>query len=111
MPSHPEFGNMLERMVADTSGRLVSLVEIRAMIEEASDRGAVRALERLGLGDDEAKADLDELRDLLTAWRDAKSSALKGLVHWVLRFLLVLALFGLATRFGVGEGAVKELLP
>lgn len=102
---------MLERMIADTQGRSVSLIEIRALIEEASDRGAVRALERLGLGDDDAKADLDELRDLLSAWRDAKSSAIKGTIHWLLRFILVLALFGLATRFGIGEGAVKQLLP
>ena len=40
------------------------------------------------------------LRELLRAWRDAKASAWKAVVGWVVRGLLALLLLGLAVRFG-----------
>ena len=103
--------DMLARMAVDMSGAEGDLTDVRALIEEASDRGAAKALERLGLSDAHARRDIDELRELLGAWRDAKSSALKGALHWIGRLLIALLLLGLATRFGVGDGLMKEILP
>ncbi len=77
------------------------LVTIRAVIEEASELGASRVLARMGLADPEAQEDLSELRQLLQAWRDAKASAWKAAVGWVVRGLLALMLVGLAYRLGV----------
>jgi hypothetical protein len=43
------------------------------------------------------------LRELLTAWREAKSSAWKAVVGWVMRLGCALLLAGLAMRLGFHE--------
>ena len=79
------------------------IVTLRALVEEASELGAARALERLGLDDAKAKQDMGELRELLSAWRDAKRSAWKAAIEWLVRGLLALLLVGIALRLGAGE--------
>ena len=79
------------------------LVTLRAIVEEASELGAARALDRLGLGDTKAEEDLGELRELLSAWRDAKASAWKAAIDWLVKGVLALLLVGLALRLGLGE--------
>ena len=93
--------DMLARLIAQAAGEGGELVTLRAMVEEASAIGAARALDRLGLGDDAAHEDLDDLRELLGAWRDAKASAAKAAVAWLVRGLLALLLIGLAVRLGL----------
>jgi hypothetical protein len=44
-----------------------------------------------------------ELRELLKAWRDAKTSAWKALVEWVIRGVLALLLIGIAVRLGAWD--------
>ena len=78
-----------------------SLLTLRAMIEEASEMGAERALARLGLSDDGARDDIDELRELLRAWRDAKKGAWKAVMDWLIRGCLALLLVGIAVRLGL----------
>ncbi|WP_077148660.1 DUF6127 family protein, partial [Sphingopyxis sp. KK2] len=63
---------------------------LRAVIEEASELGARRALARLGLSDEAARGDIGDLRQLLGAWRDAKKSAWKAAVDWAVRAMLAL---------------------
>ena len=41
-----------------------------------------------------------ELRELLRAWRDAKASAWRAAIEWVVRGALALLLIGLAWRLG-----------
>ena len=72
-------------------------------MEEASELGANRVLDRLGLGDPSAQEDIDELRELLGAWRDAKASAWKAAVDWLVKGVLALLLVGIAVRLGVGD--------
>ncbi len=69
---------------------------LRALIEEASDLGAARALERLGLSDASAGTDMRDVRALLEAWRTAKSSAMRTLVGWIAKLLIAGFLLGLA---------------
>lgn len=95
--------DMLARLVAQAEDEGCDLVTLRAVVEEASDLGAVRVLARMGLADDSAHNDLAELRQLLGAWRDAKASAWKAAVGWVVRAVLALLLFAIAVRFGSGE--------
>jgi hypothetical protein len=73
---------LLARLMAQAEGRGVELVTLRALVEEASQSGATRALGALGLDDTRARRDMDELRELLSAWRDAKRSAGKAIVTW-----------------------------
>ena len=74
---------------------------LRAVIEEASELGARRALARLGLADEAARDDLGDLRQLLGAWRDAKRSAWKAAVDWAVRGALAVLVVGLAVNLGL----------
>jgi hypothetical protein len=42
-----------------------------------------------------------ELRQLLKAWRDAKSSARNAVIGWVVRGALALVLIGIAIKTGL----------
>ncbi|MBO9580732.1 MAG: hypothetical protein J7498_07550 [Sphingobium sp.] len=89
---------MLALLVAQAEERGGDLVMIRALVEEASDLGAARALERLGLADATAHEDVRELRELLRGWRDAKRAARNAAVGWLIRVAVALLLLGLAVK-------------
>lgn len=95
-------GDMLARLLAQASAEGCDLVTLRALVEEASEVGANRALDRLGLSDDAAQQDLGELRELLGAWRAAKASAWKAAIDWLVRGVFALLLIGIAMRLNVG---------
>ncbi|APL94474.1 hypothetical protein EWH08_07090 [Sphingobium indicum] len=102
-------GEMLARLVAQAEAQPVAadMLMIRALIEEASELGAGRALERLGLADRGAQDDVRELRELLGAWRDAKKAARGAVVAWVARVVMALLLLGMAVKLGLA-GLVHE---
>lgn len=74
---------------------------LQGLLEQASEAGARRALAGLGLDDASAAKDMNELRELLSAWRDAKRSARKAAIGWVVRMGLALLLIGLAVKLGL----------
>lgn len=92
--------DMLARLIAQASHEGSELITLRAIVEEASELGAKRAINRLGLDDDHAQDDIDELRELLQAWRDAKASAWKAAIEWLVRGALALLLISIAMRIG-----------
>ncbi len=94
---------VLARLMAQSEAKGVDLITLRALVEEASQAGATRALGALGLDDPRARRDRDELRELLSAWRDAKRSARQAVVSWAVRVCLALLLIGLAVRFRLTE--------
>ena len=73
------------------------------MLAEASELGARRALARLGLADEAARDDMNELRELLGAWRDAKRSARNAVISWIVRGVLALVLVGPAVKLGLSS--------
>jgi hypothetical protein len=77
------------------------------LLAQASETGARRALTQLGLADERAPADMAELRELLSAWRDAKSSARKAAIGWIVRMGLALLLIGLAVKLGLMNLVLK----
>lgn len=93
--------DMLVALMAQAQVTGTDLVTLRAIVEEASELGADRVLDRLGLDDENAQGDLDELRDLLEAWRVAKASAWKAVVDWIVRGAMALLLIGIAVRLGM----------
>ena len=95
--------DMLASLMAQARDEGAELITLRAIIEEASVLAADRVLDRLGLGDPHAEDDLGELRELLKAWRDAKTSAWKALVDWIVRGVLALLLIGIAVRLGAWD--------
>ena len=94
---------LLARLMAQAEGRGVDLITLRALVEEASQAGATRALGALGLDDPRARRDMDELRELLSAWRDAKRSARQAVVGWAVRIVLAALLAGMAFKLGLLE--------
>ena len=97
---------MVARLLAQAADKGGDLVTLRAIVEEASELGADRVLLRMGLDDEHAHGDLSELRELLQAWRDAKASAWKAAVAWVVRGVLALVLVGIAWKTGA-TGLIK----
>jgi hypothetical protein len=95
--------SMLALLVAQAEAQGAGMVTLRALIEEASEAGAGRALEALGLTDQKARRDMDELRELLQAWRDAKKSAWAAVGGWALRIVLALLVLGMSIRLGLIE--------
>ncbi len=101
---------MLAGLIGQAERSGADLATLRALVEEASELGAERALARIGLGDEKAGDDLREVRQLLGAWRDAKRAARNAAIGWVVRIGLALLLMGLAVKLGlaamlVGSGA------
>jgi hypothetical protein len=92
---------MLAGLLAQAASEGGELVTLRAIVEESSEIGANRVLQKLGLGDEGAQDDIDELRELLRAWRDAKASAWKAAIEWTVRGVLALLLIGIAVRLGM----------
>ena len=95
--------DMLARLLAQAEGDGADLVTLHAIVEEAADMGADRALTRLHLDDDAAQGDMAELRELLSAWREAKRGAWKAALGWILKGALALLLTGMAVRLGLTE--------
>ena len=50
----------------------ISPEELEDMLDRAAKRGAKAALREVGLHDDEARKDIQEMRSLLEAWRDTR---------------------------------------
>jgi hypothetical protein len=98
-----ESAPVMARLMAQAQGQGADLVTLRALAEESSERGAERALETLGLTDPRARRDMDELRELLQAWRDAKKTAWKEIVTWAIRILLAVLVLGMSIRLGLWE--------
>ena len=94
---------MLASLLSQATEEGAHVDTLRAIVEETSELAAERVLARIGLADANAGDDLDELRELLSAWRDAKSSAWKAMVEWIIRAILALLLIGIAVRLGVWE--------
>ena len=94
---------LLASLMAQAEGRGVDLITLRALAEESSQAGARRALASLGLDDERARRDMDELRELLSAWRDAKRSAARAVVAWAVSVVLALLIAGMAIKLGFLE--------
>jgi len=91
----------LARLIALAGTHAPDAALLRAVVEEASELGARRALARLGLADEAARGDVSDLRQLLGAWRDAKTSACKAAVDCAVRCGLALLVVGLAMKLGL----------
>ncbi len=94
---------MLALLVGQAEAQGADMVTLRALIEEASGVGAERALAAIGLTDENARRDMDALRELLRAWQDAKKSAREAVVSWAVRVVLALLVAGIAIKVGLLE--------
>lgn len=63
--------------------------EFEAMLDRAAKKGARAALEELGLHDQHAEKDLEDLRSLLSSWRDTKKAMWSTIVKVVTTAVLL----------------------
>lgn len=75
---------------------------LRRLIEEAAERGAERALLRVGLHDEGAGDDIRDLRKLLTDWRAVRKTVLVTITRTVTLFVLGLLAAGAAVTLWRG---------
>jgi preprotein translocase subunit Sss1 len=79
--------------------------EFEAMLDRAAKKGARAALEELGLHDQNAEKDLEDLRSLLSSWRETKkamwSTVVKVITTGILLFLV--GAVGFYVKNGAGQ--------
>jgi hypothetical protein len=94
--NRPAADELLAKLLASAQGQRLDFVVLQAVVEEASEAGARRALAALGLEDRTARRDMDELRELLGTWRDVKKSAWQTVARWIVRILLAILMVSIA---------------
>lgn len=57
--------------------------QLNLLIEKAAERGARRALESVGLHDENAGKDIHDLRSLIDGWRQTRSTVTKTITQWI----------------------------
>ena len=62
--------------------------ELQALIERAAEAGARRALVNVGLHDEDAGKDVQELRGLLETWRDTKRTVTQTIARIITSAIL-----------------------
>jgi hypothetical protein len=96
---------MLAGLVAQAEVEGARVVTLRALVEEATELGAARALEMVGLRDANAGSDMVQLRQLMQGWRDAKKSAVNAVISWVVRTLAAALLLFMGFKLGLFPAA------
>ena len=71
--------------------------DLETLLEAAAERGAKKALEKVGLHDEDAMGDLRDLRGLLGAYKTVKRSILAT----VGKAIAVAVIAALAFKFGI----------
>ena len=76
----------------------ISDAQLRTLLVEAAEEGAKRALEQVGLHDDEAGNDIRDLRNVLDGWRSARKTVVSTITQWVTMAFLGALAFGAWTQ-------------
>jgi polysaccharide deacetylase 2 family uncharacterized protein YibQ len=97
----------IRRICAKEENMQITNEKLGELLAQASETGVRRALSQLGLDDEAASKDMTELRQLLSAWRDAKSTARKAAIGWVVKTALALLLIGIAVKLGLTQLVLK----
>ena len=95
--------DMLAQLLAQAADEGTDLGTLRAIVEESGDMGAARALGRIDLDDAKAGQDMRDLRELLQAWRDARSGVWGAAFDKFVRAVMAILLAALAVQLGVGD--------
>ena len=72
----------------------ISQARLQEMLDKAAETGAKRALDHLGLHDEDAASDVKEMRNLLEAWRDVRRTAWHTFVQSLVKGLLLVIVLG-----------------
>ncbi len=92
------------KVPADSRTLLMRKEDFEDLLNGAAERGAERALARLGLENGHAARDIGELRELLEAWRDARRTAWRTTIKVVTTAILAMLLVGAAIKLKLMGG-------
>lgn len=70
------------------------------LMDRAAEAGAKRALEKIGLHDENAGNDVRELRGLLESWRGAKATVGQTITRTITTAILAALAIGMWAQFG-----------
>lgn len=68
--------------------------DLKALLDEAAERGAESALKKIGLHDESAVHDLKEVRDLLESWRETKKTITQTVAKIITTGILAILALG-----------------
>ncbi len=80
----------------------LTAAELAAMLDSAGEKGARAALKAIGLEDEHAARDVDELRRLLEAWRSARVAVWQTVAKTLTTAVLAAIAAGAALHFTTG---------
>jgi hypothetical protein len=63
--------------------------QLELMLDRAAKRGATAALEAIGLHDKDAGKDIEDLRELLSSWKETRRAIWDTIVRIITRGLLL----------------------
>jgi len=73
---------------------MLSPEDLDTLIEKAAERGADNALRKVGLHDDQAGKDIQEVRSLLESWRDTKKTVQQTIARIITTGILTILAIG-----------------
>jgi len=82
---------------------VLSQRDLDELLEGAAQRGALNALRHIGLGDVEAVHDVKDLRGILGAYRDAKATAWRTTIKFIVTMILGFIVIGGAIKLELGD--------
>lgn len=85
----------------DIPGQSRTDAELQLLLERAAEEGARKALASIGLHDEDASRDVQQLRSLLDAWRDAVTEGRRMLLRAVIGLVLALLVLALGIKIQV----------
>lgn len=68
--------------------------DIQRLIDDAAERGAEAALRKIGLHDENAGRDIQEVRDLLYSWRETKKTIAHTIAKVITTAILAMIALG-----------------
>lgn len=68
--------------------------ELDILLEKAAEKGADCALRKVGLHDDQAGKDIQEVRSLLESWRDTKKTVQQTIAKIITTSILTILAIG-----------------
>jgi hypothetical protein len=89
----------------DDGRRILHKDDLKVLLTAAAEQGAVNALKRLGLDDEKAAEDIEEMRGLVEMFRSARSAAWQTTIKLVTTALVTALLAGIAIKTKIFGGS------
>lgn len=79
---------------------LIDDPNLQALLKQAAREGAQQALREIGLHDEEAGKDINDLRDLIEGWRSLRRTVVVTFAKWITIVVLGLISIGAYHNWG-----------